>query len=139
MVNRVLIGDYGGGTYGIRLSKPGFDVTTALDPERLAFDSSWKDGAVIYRVGTAVTGGASAEGNYLPFGETLPAYPIVYFWYLRSSTVFQCSNENTTQVTVSNYCCIRATPSGLYFYQRGDIEGGTSTWAYIVLRAMTNG
>lgn len=142
MTNRTLIGDFGGGDYRIRVSKPGYDVTAALQPEQLAFDSAWKDGGVVYSTGTAsVFGGDSSNGpspTSLSFGETLPEIPFVLSWRKLSATESQMGADSTSDNLYRTWHCIASTTGLTFFGQNYDTEG-TFTVAYVVIRSLTNG
>ncbi|MFG1432357.1 hypothetical protein V5F69_15055, partial [Xanthobacter sp. V2C-4] len=89
MVNRVLIGSYGG-VPRLRVARPGYDAMAALSDERLCFDSAWSEILTVYRASwadTSLPGGSDAVafGGYtwslrystLSYGEVLPVKPIV--------------------------------------------------------------
>lgn len=132
MTNRTLIGDFGGGDYRIRMSKPGFDVTAALDPERLAFDSAWKDGATVYKIGTCVTNAT------VSFGETLPFIPFVYYWKIQSGTQVMSGTYATNNTAFVAYYARVTTTSFVITFSAFDGPVGTS-FGYMVLRPMDNG
>ncbi|SFJ55157.1 hypothetical protein SAMN04515648_4562 [Phyllobacterium sp. CL33Tsu] len=134
MVNRVLIGDFGGGDYRIRMSKPGFDVTAALEPERLAFDSTWKDSAIVYAIGSVNVPNTSAYTE-VNFGETLPFVPLVYYWQYLSSTELIIGDVTTTNTAYVTYYA-SVTQNYIRFYTPGSIG---YTAGYLVLRSMADG
>lgn len=44
MTNRILIGPFGDGGFGVRVSQPGYDVTSnPVDNSKLIFNSDWQD------------------------------------------------------------------------------------------------
>lgn len=143
MVNRVLIGDFGGGDYRVRMSKPGFDVTAALDPERLAFDSAWKDAAVVYAIGSISYPGGSTAYVEVPFGETMPNIPFVYAWKYNSGTDIIASDVLTSSTTYRSYLIATVSQTSLRFY--GAKRNGSNTAfdaytaGYIILRSMADG
>ena len=143
MANRVLIGDFGGGDYRIRMSKPGFDVTAALDPERLAFDSSWKDGAVVYALGSINYPGGTTAYVEVPFGETMPNIPFVYVWGYNSATDLTVSDVKTDSTTYRSYVNPVVTQTYLRFYgarRTGDNTAFVAyTAGYMILRSMADG
>jgi hypothetical protein len=58
MVARVMIGALGGGAHGLRVSKPGFDVTNPGTVDRkLSFDSNWAKSVRVLARGTHVNAG----------------------------------------------------------------------------------
>lgn len=107
MANRILIGDYsGGGDYRIRLSRQGYDVTAALDPERLAFDSTWKDGAKIYMKGTVAvpeTTNNVPSWGVVNFPEVLPYVPFAYFWRVNGANQFRIGGQKVDQTQYRPY------------------------------------
>lgn len=143
MVNRVLIGDFGINDYRIRMSKPGFDVTAALDPERLAFDSTWKDGAVVYAIGAISYPGGSTAYVEVPFGETMPNIPFVYVWGYNSGTDLFISDVKTDSTNYRSYINPVVTQTYLRFY--GAKRNGSNTVfeaytaGYMILRSMADG
>lgn len=143
MVNRVLIGDYGGGDMRIRMSKPGFGVTAALDPERLAFDSAWKDGAVVYAIGAVSYPGGSTAYVEVPFGEVMPNVPFVYAWKYLSGTDIFVSDVVTESTSYRSYITPVVTTSSLRFYGADRNGSNTAfnayTAGYIILRSMADG
>ncbi len=143
MTNRTLIGDFGGGDYRIRVSKPGFDVTAALDPERLAFDSAWKDGAVIYAIGSVVYPGGQTSYVEVPFGETMPNIPFVYAWRYDSGTSLTICDVLTIDTNYRSYITPVASETSLRFYGALRNSGNTAyqayTAGYIILRGMADG
>lgn len=86
MVNRVALGKLGDGTsYGLELSKPGFNVLTATAQE-MAFSTRWGHAASVIIKGD-LTGSATVDMTgagtpvTIPFGFTMDYVPmaIVYF------------------------------------------------------------
>lgn len=55
MANRVLIGDVGSSAYGVKVSKPGVDVTTAASKD-LLFDSTKQRHGVIHKTASSSSG-----------------------------------------------------------------------------------
>lgn len=142
MANRTLIGDFGGGDYRIRVSKPGFDVTAALDPERLAFDSAWKDGATVYRIGTVAIPDFSNFSHYVQydFGETLPVIPYVYCWKYSSSTKVISGGLNTSSTSHRPYP-IYLSSSWIRFGPDDFVDGVSESYTvgFMILRSSGNG
>lgn len=70
-------------TYGLRVSKPGFNVTTATE-QQLAFDSSRRLPWLYARTFHTVAGGSptSPEIDTFNFPETLSELPIVFVHYI---------------------------------------------------------
>lgn len=73
MVNRVVFGALGGGQYGLRVSRPGYDVGSSLGIRQLAFDSRWLEGLSLFSHGYV----AGPSPRYIYFGTTFSSPPIV--------------------------------------------------------------
>lgn len=82
MANRVVLGSFGG-TYVLRVSRPGFNVLDdGLSPNAVAFDSRWSDAGNLY-----MSGSVSISGQYTPsrtsgysevmYGRTFSNRPLV--------------------------------------------------------------
>ncbi|QPC91454.1 hypothetical protein [Mesorhizobium sp. INR15] len=65
MANRVLLGAIGG-SYKLKVSRPGFDVTTALPNEQLAFSSDWGDAGKVLMTGSVAMGASGVLQLVLP-------------------------------------------------------------------------
>jgi hypothetical protein len=63
MTRRAIIGNIGGGVYGLKVSRPGYDVTTCDpdDPEQTSFYSEWTDVVKVL------------DGGYLINSSNLPS------------------------------------------------------------------
>ncbi len=132
MVDRFIAGDMGGGVFGLAGTKPTFDVKTDTVPEHFNFDSRWKDGATVYRIGTAVA------DTSLTFGETLPEIPFVYHWRIFSSTLIMSGTYATNDSTFQPYTC-KVNKTDIIFLN-GAFDGPPgSTFGFIILRPVTNG
>jgi hypothetical protein len=87
MTKRALLGALGGGKFGLKVSKPGFDVTapSTID-KRLSFDSTVsKTMRVLMRNRLSVSSGSGKL--VVNFGVTLSSLPIVfYLWRAGSSS-----------------------------------------------------
>lgn len=133
MVNRILIGDFGGGDYRMRGSIPGADVTTALAPEQLAFDSSWPDTGVILFKGSLVIGTGTV--TTFTFPSALPQVPFVLLHRLESTNEFWMG---TTQSNGPNSFQWMPEVTTTYLRLRGwnPSSGGLpgKTIAYTILR-----
>lgn len=70
MAERVLIGNRGGGDYGLYVSQSGIDVTTATDDE-LMFNSDAVEGFNVLQTGTVSVGSRSTNAG---INETLSSY-----------------------------------------------------------------
>jgi hypothetical protein len=69
MVQRVLIGKFPDGGYGLRVSEPGYDVTTnPVNNERLVFSSDWEALLPIHAVGTISVNNSTATASYADLG-----------------------------------------------------------------------
>lgn len=72
MTNRFVVGALGGGAFGVRSSKPGFDVLTeALNSVNISFDSRLSD------IGTVVASGLAVCGGSTVFFPTMSYVPVV--------------------------------------------------------------
>lgn len=74
MVTRVLLGKFPAGDnspngYGLRISKPGYEVTVANpDNEKLVFNSDWEGILPLHMSGLINSGGSVSHGlGYIPF------------------------------------------------------------------------
>lgn len=86
MSRRVLIGDFGDGTMGLKVSLPGYDVLTDddQDADKFSFNSEWSDLLKPVLIGTAtpsndlLTGSTlTIRGRVISFPSTYSAYPQV--------------------------------------------------------------
>ncbi|MBZ9653555.1 hypothetical protein [Phyllobacterium lublinensis] len=139
MTNRVLIGDFGGGDYRLRGSKPGYDVTGALDPERLAFDSAWTDTAVIYMKGLVAVPSTPPSGFVqINFGETLPAVPFVICFRKIAGNAYRMGSDDSTATVYRPYF-YTVTTTYIRFWQNESPTGGGGnayTAGYLILRSI---
>lgn len=88
MVARVRLGDIGGGDFGLRVSKPGFDVTTeTFGSANISFDSRLQE------IGLIVAEGQLAIGSTATFPVTLSEAPVVEFWRITGSTTLAVTNS----------------------------------------------
>lgn len=78
MTRRVILGNLGGGAFGLRVALPGHDVVTeGSNPDALSFDSGWTDIVKMIQVGVATASGSSVipmdllfpSQGYKPFAE----------------------------------------------------------------------
>jgi hypothetical protein len=138
LTGRTLIGDFGGGDYRIRASKPGYDVTAALEPERLAFDSAWLDSAVIIDRGVitlpayAGPGTGFADVNFSP---ALDAVPFVIYYRVGSSDTLLIGSSSTTNTSYFSWFALVST-SQLRFVNVNTLPA--ITIGYIVLKGPQN-
>lgn len=135
MANRTLIGQFAVNDMRFRHSKPGYNVLSNLDPERMIFDSAWKDGATVYRIASVLMSGTSVTVN---FGETLPYIPFVYHWRSLSSTSTLNGSYSTADASFTPYWCEVTTSSIIFVGSDYDALAG-STFGYIILRPVANG
>lgn len=77
MVDRVLMGKFPDGGYGLRVSEPNYNVNSnPIDNERLIFNSDWSSLNPVILRGSATV---SARGQqYVNFGFTLPYVPVFF-------------------------------------------------------------
>lgn len=143
MTWRTLIGQFGAGDYRLRRSKPGYDVMSALDPERLAFDSAWADVGVIYTQGAVAVPAVPAPGYIeIPFADTLPNVPFVISWqYVASNAIREGADHSPGDPPMFTYqpWFPTVTTTYLRFWQdRGSSTGGPDAYTagYVVLRSI---
>lgn len=68
MTNRVLLGTLGGGSFGLRVSRPGYDVgAEPLGSKNIAFDSRLTDFGIIHQQGIWSWGGGTITFPTLPY------------------------------------------------------------------------
>ncbi|MBZ9600763.1 hypothetical protein [Phyllobacterium chamaecytisi] len=128
MANRTLIGDFGSGDYRLRVSKPGFDVTAALDRERLAFDSSWPDAAVVYKTGII---NVTSSPVTVPFGETLPTVPFCVVFRVIDANNYMMGQTFNQGPNSFNWMAECTTTYLRFFEFHG---GGGYLGGYVILR-----
>jgi len=91
MTRRVLLGDFNGRQV-LRISMPGYDVTSNLAPQFLSFDSESEEVGTVRWGGDGVTGTANSTGTsqatiVFPIAFAAGIIPIVYVFVRRTSTV----------------------------------------------------
>lgn len=67
MANRIALGQLQTGVYGLRVSLPGYNALTALNPEQCAFDSAWAEMVQIHAAGVGTCSSSdtiSWQGTY---------------------------------------------------------------------------
>lgn len=109
MTNRVIVGALPGGGHGLRVSRPGHDVTnTGLTGQQLAFDSRWPATARMFLNGT-VTLGVIFPIAYttVSFGTTFASVPPVI--------IMQRDTSGSVWRTVDGSLNDTWTPSGGIF------------------------
>jgi hypothetical protein len=71
MTNRVLLGKFPDGNYGLRISDPGYDVSSnPVNNERLIFNSDWSAILPVYQIGTVSVNNSTTTVNYTDLGYT---------------------------------------------------------------------
>lgn len=69
MPKRVLIGQFPDGGYGLRVSQPGYDVTSnPVDNEKLIFSSDWQSVLPVHAVGTIVVNNSTVSQSFPDLG-----------------------------------------------------------------------
>lgn len=129
MVNRILIGDFGGGDYRMRGSIPGADVTAALAPEQLAFDSSWPDTGIILFKGSFPT---SVGNPVFNFPSALPQVPFVFLHAIKSTNEFWMGNTQSNGPNSFQWM-VEVTTTYLQL-RHGGSSGVATSVAFTVLR-----
>lgn len=121
MVNRVLFGKFGN-SHVFRVSMPGYEVTSNLTPEQLAFDSDSLETGIVRWSGDGITGEEVLNYSryYVEYPIPFPAglVPIVYVFILRNSgyvnslpSILEFGNDQTQVFNV--------TESGFEVFVRG--------------------
>ena len=135
MTRRVLIGQFPGGAYGLRCSKPGYDVLTPNPAfNELTFDSTWTQtlpvhcasGIVGIGPGGSATIGFSTGGlAYVPMSQTFFAFSHSGPWQAFNNSTYSYGNGTafTTRAParISNdganfYFTNLTTSVSLYFF-----------------------
>lgn len=80
MVKRVHLGPHDDGTYGLFISKPGFDAKAAVG-DQLVFDSR------LGHYGSVIVSGFATSGTTIEFGTTLPYVPLAYVTAIEGSNI----------------------------------------------------
>lgn len=138
MVSRVVLGALPGGGYGLRVSRPGFDVlNSGLSGQQLSFDSRWPTSARLHMQGSIVCSPAGNITTYstVAFGIDFGVLPPV---------LVQMNNGNGWQSTDWNYnggswqaggggieAC-RIFTSYMQFWH--PVVNPTRTYRYVVMR-----
>lgn len=69
MVKRILIGQLPDGGYGMRVSQPGYDVTSnPVDNEKLIFSSDWQSLLPVHATGTITVNNSTVTQNFTNLG-----------------------------------------------------------------------
>ena len=78
MTNRTVQGNLPGGGSGIRVSRPGYEVTDPnLPPKGIAFDSRWPAAMNVHMSGAATGPTTGGQVTTVWFGKTFPTPPLV--------------------------------------------------------------
>lgn len=120
MVQRVLLGAFQG-TYVLRVSRAGFDVTNpALTDNQLVFSSQWTDSANLLLSGTILP---SSTNNTVFYGITYNVAPLVLLIGFKNGVYF-LPDQFERILGVEN--------NRMVFGFAGAVEG--ITWSYFVMR-----
>ncbi len=138
MTNRVAFGAVGGGAFGLKVSKPGYDVLdSGTIDAKLAFDSSWTKAQRIYLSGvyTATVNPSGVYGT-VNFGATLSAVPTVLAAVRDSaSSVWNPLEQVNTGWSNANidgqFQAMLAYVDRIQFFR--PITGNSRIYSYIVL------
>lgn len=103
MVNRLLVGDYGDGYHGMKLSIPGVNVQTAND-QQLIFDTKWLGAGSILYTGVSTMGATVSFPalSYIPMAAVMAysgsesLYP---FYGTMNPDTYRWSNSYETRVS----------------------------------------
>ena len=141
MVNRVALGALPGGGYGLRVSRPAFDVlNTGLSGKQLAFDSRWPTAARVHLEGSITCGASGNLTTYssVGFGTTFGSIPPVLV-LMDDGTGWRTTDWNYDggawdPIGRSIEAC-RISASGMSFWH--PITGASRTYKYLVMRPLT--
>lgn len=70
MANRLVLGAVDG-SYKLKVSKPGYDVMTALQNKQLAFSTDWNEAGNIIAIGSVALSGDQVQMPFAGFSERL--------------------------------------------------------------------
>lgn len=130
MVQRVLIGQFPDGGYGVRISQAGYDVTTnPVDNERLVFNSDWSYSLPLLISGTISVPSTTVTVN---FGLTLPYVPFCSAFVLSGGDLSAYYTSNCLDTSMANMDDYVTEGAGA-----GNIDIGTFN-NQIVLRSTTS-
>lgn len=141
MVNRLLVGDYGDGTFGIKLSLPGSDVTSA-DAQHLVFDSKWAGAASVHVTGVSTIGSTVTfpTMGYIPCA-IVSAYSssttLCPFWTQNVPETTRWTTAYTTKVSDGVPYSIN-TSSITFLPTPSGFTATYSTVRYVILRVAGN-
>ena len=140
MSNRVVYGALPGGGFGLRVSRPGHDVTnTGLTGKQLSFDSRWPSSARIHQVATIVVPtGAHPTYSAYGFGTTFPDIPPVFAFVVTAADTLRpiaFAADGSIQ-NWENYAPLTFTEMGVYTDRVEFLRhpSATKTIRYFVLR-----
>lgn len=123
MTNRLIIGAHAG-TYVLRASRPGYDVTNdGIDPAGVAFDSRRPNTLKVRLQGYVAWSGSPLQAS-VSFGMTFAVVPIVFIAARTGSTLTQLEVLFTSTGGFSVSTWGNVTTTGFSFGRFGDIGGG---------------
>lgn len=139
MVQRVLLGALGAGQFGLRVSRPGYDVSAGgTVGNKIAFDSAWSRALRILKRGqveATASGQGPAQYVNISFGETMPSPPVVFV--LMRMGVDRWQPAQLVGANLPFY-----SDNGAYVHVEDDRlrllrpASGTRTYSYIIARRM---
>lgn len=139
MGRRVVLGALPGGGYGLRVSRPGYDVLDpGLGPQQLAFDSRWPTAARVHMEGQIYCGPVSGISTYstvgfgLDFGTIPPVITLVNNGAGWQPSDYNYANGNWPP-TDTGIDAVRVFSSYMQFWHPGNPLPGR-TYKYLVLR-----
>lgn len=147
MVQRVVYGALPGGGYGLRVSRPGFDVLNpSLPPSQLSFDSGWDRTLKVFMSGSVAVPVATGAFQYttVNFGRTFSTPPVCLAWVTNASGSFEDPNRVTfmdqSSIGFSSdwtndpiYPACRIYTDRIEFLRRFNTGLGAYTARYVVL------
>lgn len=142
MTNRVVLGALPGGSYGLRVSVPGADVTNpAIPPFQKSFDSDWFNSAKIHATGSI----------FVPTATGYPQFTTVTFPPLPSAPpaiLFRTSSFGLQPLALGNelgvlsgwteafdYSLARISSSSIDILRRFSTDGNFTAY-YIVMKPL---
>jgi hypothetical protein len=147
MTNRVVMGNLPGGSSGLRVSRPGYDVLThPVEPRGLAFDSGWTSALKVFMSGSVSVPSTTSAFQYVTvgFGTTFSAPPICLVWCTNPTGTYAWANSNNfmdqTMVGFSGWtnesvysACKISTSSMRFLRFSTDTNYGAYVARYVVL------
>lgn len=142
MTSRVLLGPLPSGAYGLRVSRPGFDVTNpALTGQQISFSSEWAQAGIIFAKGSVSVPTGSFGYTSVAFGVTFSRPPPVIAYADRSSVLTPLQRGNVYGTYSGWWDSIVAEPIRIFtdhveFVEPVSAAGGGYLARYIIMRPL---